>query len=384
MSRIAAQIVPHIDVTIPLVRDGAIVFEAAAMPGTEGLAGRSPCVLVPGEQALAVVVDLPLASHRQRLDAVGFAVEGLLAEPLSKVHVALGPQIAPKRYLAVMVSHAAMEEWAGLLGRAGLSQARLLPDFLALPSVVDDGWTVFASGDRAIVRRSDLSGFSTRLSMLPAAWRLAGCPAVVSCGEPLAPLFLASHVRIAEPLAADPVAAGFTLRQSIYATSAFEGAGLLRRAGWICTLGLGLLGAINIADTLALRQMAEDRRAEAQALISKVAPNTNPQEDIDVQLGRILPDTEDDKPGRFLPLFSDVASALATEKAGLVVESLAYDAADGQFGLEVAAGNLATLQRIEATLGDAGLQVSSGVATAESGGAKVRIVVEDRGGTEGS
>lgn len=385
MSRIAREPEPETGgAALPFIRDGAVVFDRPSIPGTAGLGASRPYVLVSGEQVLAIPVELPLASHRQRLEAVGFAVEGLIAEPLSKVHVALGPQIAPKRYLAVVAAHAAMGEWNRILKASGLSQARVLPDFLALPSVIADGWTVFASEDRALVRRSDLSGFSTLLSTLPAAWRLAGCPPVASCGDPLPGLFMAERVTIAAPLAADAVAATFTLTQGPYAASAFRGSGFLRRAGLICAVGLTVLGAINLADTIALHALAEDRRVAAQAEISRVAPDTNPAQDIEAQLARILPDAEADHPGRFLPLFADVATALAPQAGELTIESLAYDAADGQLGVEVTAQDLAALQRIEAALVDSGLRASSGVATAEKGGAKVRIVVADAGAPEGS
>ena len=368
---------------MPRCGDGTVVFEPAVMPGARLAQGRRPRVIVPGEQVLCVVVDLPLSSHRQRLEAVGFAVEGLIAEPLSKVHVALGPQVAPKRYLAAMVSHETMAGWTDSVRRAGLSQALLLPDCLVLPRLIDDGWTIFASNGRAVVRRSDLSGFSIRLSMLEAAWKLAGCPAVVSCGEPLPPSLLASPPGAA-PEQPDILATGFTLAQGAYAVSSFKASPVLRRAGWICGVGLAVLGAISVADTIALDGIAKERRNAAQALISKVAPDSNPAESIDAQLARILPDRVGDGPGRFLPLFSDVAAALQTESEGLVVESLAYDAADGELGLDVAATNLAALQRIEATLKNAGLRASSGVATADGGAAKARIVVTDAEGRAGS
>ena len=48
-------------------------------------------------------VPLPLASHRQRQAAVGFAVEDLIAEPLEASHVVLGPELGPGEYLVVVV-----------------------------------------------------------------------------------------------------------------------------------------------------------------------------------------------------------------------------------------------------------------------------------------
>lgn len=382
MSRQVAARSPELANTVPVIEGGTLRWLDERDIGFSAPAGKRLCVLVPAEQVLLVAVDLPLSSHRQRLEAVPYAVEGMLAEPLPQVHVALGPQAGDNRYLAGIIGHATMSEWSSLLTKAGLSHARILPDALAVPRPEDGGWTVFAKGQRALVRKADSSGFAIGLPALATAWQLSGCPQIVSYGDPLPPQFLARESDIAtagpEP---DPVAAGFDLRQGAYANPAFRASGFLRQAGWILGLGAVVLFAISLADTIVLHQLADQRRDMARQSMASVLPGVAPEEDIAQQLARLLPGGGNDRQGRFLPLLSRISAALNKEAEGLTVQSLTYDAVDDQLTLEVAAEDLAALQRIEAAMTDAGLQTSSGVATAEGGAAEVGLVVtDDRGG----
>ena len=86
-------------------------------------------VALPSELAHILRVPLPLAAHRQRQAAAGFAVEELIAEPLEASHVVLGPELGRGEYLVVVVAHREMAVWAA---RAAPGQ-RLVPDVLALP-----------------------------------------------------------------------------------------------------------------------------------------------------------------------------------------------------------------------------------------------------------
>lgn len=381
MSRQMAAGSPELRNTVPVIIGGTLRWLDDSALGFSPPGGKRPCVLVPAEQVLLIAVDLPLSSHRQRIEAVPYAVEGMLAEPLSQVHIVLGPQAGEKRYLAGIVGHGLMSEWSSLLTKAGLSHARVLPDVLALPRPEAGGWTVFASGQRALVRKADASGFAIGLAALATAWHLSGCPPIVSHGDPLPPQFMARESEMAAaPLESDPVTAGFDLRQGAYADPAFRASGFLRQAGWIVGLGAVVFCAITLADTIALNRLAEVRRDSARQLMTRVMPEVVPEEDIALQLARLLPSAGEDRRGRFLPLLSRIAGALDGEAEGLTVQSLTYDAVDGQLSLEVAAENLAALQRIEAAMVGAGLQTSSGVATAEGGAAEVSLVVTDEGG----
>jgi general secretion pathway protein L len=66
---------------------------------------RGGTLFVPGEDVLLLAVDLPIASRRHRMEALPFAIEDRIAEPLDAVHVAIGAQLSPNRYLAAVVKH---------------------------------------------------------------------------------------------------------------------------------------------------------------------------------------------------------------------------------------------------------------------------------------
>ena len=114
-------------------------------------------VALPAEECLIVRIALPLASHRQRQAAAGFAVEDLIAEPIEASHVVLGPEVGPREYLAFVVSHAAMAPRAA---RANKLRGRLVPDVLALPVPSPGSCSVREAFGRVMVRRPDGTGFA--------------------------------------------------------------------------------------------------------------------------------------------------------------------------------------------------------------------------------
>ncbi|WP_394652783.1 type II secretion system protein GspL, partial [uncultured Sphingomonas sp.] len=73
--------------------------EALAVSDADGPA----TVLVPNEAVRLLAVDLPLPTRAKRLAALPFAVEELIAEPIDSVHLALGIELSPKRYLVGVV-----------------------------------------------------------------------------------------------------------------------------------------------------------------------------------------------------------------------------------------------------------------------------------------
>ena len=85
--------------------------------------GGPATVLVPSESVLLLAVDLPLASRAKRLAALPFAIEDRIADPLDAVHIALGAEIAPQRYLVAVVRHTLMLRWIELADAAPQVQA---------------------------------------------------------------------------------------------------------------------------------------------------------------------------------------------------------------------------------------------------------------------
>jgi general secretion pathway protein L len=117
-------------------------------------------MLVPTEQVRLLAVDLPLASRAKRMEALPFAIEDRIADPIESVHLALGMEIAPKRYLVGVVRHDVMESWVARADEAGLGHAAMVPDALALPVPGEGAWAVDLGETRAVVRAGDGTGFA--------------------------------------------------------------------------------------------------------------------------------------------------------------------------------------------------------------------------------
>ena len=368
------------------VKRGLPVIGAAGLewPGYGGPAlkqGPMRTVLVPSEQVLLSSITLPLASSRQRLTALPFAFEGLLAEPIADVHTVLGPLTAPKTFLSAAVRHDTMMGWIASLRKSGFAAARLLPDALTVPRPDEGKWTVWTRSGRSLVRCSDGSGFAVPVSMLEAAWKAAGSPAVLPYGDSL-PGGLSKTTVLGEipPRKADPLAMAFNLRQGRYAIGAERtSSGWLRAAAILLIAGAAGQSAIAAADLSSLKRVAGEKRVEAARLLDDLRPGASQRGDVVGQLARLLPTDARDTEGQFLPVFARTASALGGLGAPISIKSLTYSEDDGALSIVVEATDLAALQRIEAALSQAGLAPEAGASTTGNGAAEARITLRAMG-----
>ncbi len=323
----------------------------------------------PGELALLLRVALPLASARQRQSAVGFAVEDLIAEPLDAVHVALGPELAPGEYLAVVVQRREMDVWAARAREQGL---RLVPDTLGLPIPPEGTWSVREFGGRVLVRCADGTGFCTRIEALGAFWRASGSPQVVRYGG-LLPEELPSGATGIMPAGSSKATAGFNLLQGRYAGENRAAHRLALRLACVALAGLLLHVAVLAVETVGLQRLAAARASELRAAIAEVAPELPADLPLDQAMRRALPVAR--PAGGFLPLLAEVATVLTPAGDQLAFRSLAYDAAGGGLALLVEGPDIATLQGVEADLIAAGLAVTAGAASVRGDRAEVRFVI---------
>ena len=341
----------------------ALAGEVEAALGPDALA-------LPTEHALLLRVALPLPSHRQRLAAVGFAVEDLIAEPLEASHVALGPELAPGEYLAMVVREADMAAWGARARDAGL---RLVPDALGLPVPAEGGLSVREAGARVLARRADGTGFATDVGSFETFWRAEGAPQIVLFGGRLAD---GLPVSAAGLLPAEPSAA--TLRtdllQGRHARADGQGHRLLVRLAVVAGLALAAHGAILAADALALTRIADAREAELRTALAARVPGLDAGLPLDAALRRAFADGPA-AGGAFLPLLSRISEVLAPLSGAIAMRDLAFDGAGGSLAVSLEAADLATLQRIEQDLRGAGLGVTPGVATTGDGAAQVRYVI---------
>lgn len=331
-------------------------------------------VALPTEFVHLLRAALPLPSHRQRQAAAGFAIEDLIAEPLEDTHIALGPEVAPGEYLVVAVSHRDMEGWAAQTppGR------RLVPDVLGLPIPAKGCCSVRESDGRVLVRRADGTGYATRIGLLEAFWRADGAPQVVLYGGELP-----DSIPVGVPGLLPPGATGtsgqFDLLQGVHARRSAAPRAWRTRLAAVVALALAAHLAILGADTLALERTAGAREAALRSAIAARVPALPEGLPIEVALQRALPPAPVTDAAGFLPLFADVSRALAPMQDDVTVKSLSYRADDG-LSLALQAPDLATLQRIEASLQAAALAVTPGAATIADGVAETTLVVRGTGG----
>ncbi|WP_346344765.1 type II secretion system protein GspL [Sphingomonas sp. dw_22] len=228
----------------------AIDAPSGSEPHTTGiwtLAGGRPIIaepegpatiLVPTEQVRLLAVDLPLPSRAKRLEALPFAIEDLIAEPAESLHLALGAEIAPKRYLVGVVRHEVMARWVDLAEAGGLGDAAMVPDALALPQPPEGEWAVDLGETRALVRAGDGSGFAVPAPLLGAAWEAAGKPGVLAYGTALPPEMMLGRAALGPgPLAARLPAPSLDLRHGRYAVRRAGNAGFWNRLGGIVRIG---------------------------------------------------------------------------------------------------------------------------------------------------
>lgn len=312
-------------------------------------------VLVPGEAVRLIAVDLPLAGHAKRLAALPFAVEDRIAEPLESVHLALGAELGPRRYLVGVVRHDRMAEWIARLEDAGLAHAALVPDALALPRPGEGEWAVDLGERRAVVRSGDGTGFALPAAMLGAAWEAAGRPACVAHGAPLPGEMGGAR----EPLALDPLgqrllAPALDLRQGAYARRRGHG-GVGRRLALLAAIGVLAHAGIAAADAIALNRIAANREADTRALVAQMAPATTlPEGDIADAVTALLPEAGPAGGGNaLLPAMTRVSAALAPLASDIAAQSVRLDG--GVVTIDLAAGDPALPGRVRAALAEAGV-----------------------------
>lgn len=325
--------------------------------GAEGLvfAGATPLpgdvVAVPAEEVLVVTLDLPLPSRRQRIKALPFAIEDRLADPPDAVHLALGVETGPRRYLAGAVRHDAMRRWLAAAEATGLARSALVPDALLLPRPAEGVWRVDTRGGRAAVRSGDGTGFALPAALLVSAWLSAGRPACVASGDP-PPAAMRDAAILADADERPERTPPLDLAQGRHAPRRrVVLSAVARRVLTVAAAGTLAHAAIATADTIVLRRMARDREAQARMLAAAILPGIGPEDDLIGIAAARLPDRAAGRTDRLLPLLDRVSAALGA--SGRVdVLSLSYDDARGMLAMAVPAGSE---DRLAGALAAAGL-----------------------------
>lgn len=331
-------------------------------------------LLVPTEQALLLAVDLPLSSRAKRLEALPFAIEDRIAEPVESVHLAIGAEVSPKRYLVAVVRHETMLRWIAEAESVGLGHAAMVPDALTLPVAgLESAWMADSQRGRVLVRSHDGAGFACDELIFATAWQAAGKPPVMAWNQHGPAEVPIAGVQIdSKPLSERVRNPAIDLRQGIYARRRAGLSNAWRRAAWIVGIGAAAHAAILLADTVALRIIADRREADTRALVQQTAPGMALQGDLATSVAALLPvgGGGGGVPQTFMPLVSRISAALAPVGAinaralEFQAETLVMDI-DGQPGLAARIRGALEGARIKATVTespDGAIRISAGAA----------------------
>ncbi len=122
-------------------------------------------VLIPGENVLTTTVNLPKKRRRQALKALPFMLEDSVASDVTLEHLAVGPDNTQGETLVAVTRKQQLRDLLQVFTDAGITPYSMLPDYAMLQESPDT-WQILLSGDRALVRCPDSTGFSTPLSRL--------------------------------------------------------------------------------------------------------------------------------------------------------------------------------------------------------------------------
>lgn len=313
-------------------------------------------IAVPTEHVLLLTVDLPLPTRRQRIEALPFAIEDRIADPLAAVHLVLGAEISPKRFLVAVVRHDVLRGWLSTIDGVGLDRAALVPDALLLPPPGPGCWTVRVEQDRAVVRSDDDTGFAVPAALLIGAWEAAGRPpCVVEGGTP--PEGMSGNLTGAPDFSPTSRPIPIDLRQGRYAARRAPLSGIARRVLVIAAAGVAAHGLILAVDTIALQSIAARKADATRALAVAAIPSIGPTDDfVGIAAGRLTNTVGTGRPDRFLPLLARISAALGSA-GSLELRGLSFDAAREAVALDIPVGSE---QRLTAALVAAGLSVKAG------------------------
>lgn len=125
--------------------------------------GRRLTALVPGEQVMLFLADIPSRNLQKVQQAAPFMLEDKLAEDVDALHFAAGLKDAGNHLVAV-TGKEHMQRWLGEIAQAGMEPAQLVADATALAGPVDSV-IIALDGPYVITRFPDGSGFTTERAL---------------------------------------------------------------------------------------------------------------------------------------------------------------------------------------------------------------------------
>jgi general secretion pathway protein L len=249
--------------------NGAPLGATFSEPARLGEAARRAAqvvAVVPG-QAVTLLSVPRIARQRQRLlQALPYAVEEQLAQPVEDVHIVAPARIEGDQVPVACVAHADMRAWMARLDALGIQPDRMLPDMLLLPAPAAAA-SLARVGGRALVRSGADAGFAVEADALALMLGRVGEVREVFRAEGIADLLPKLAPYLTEASALDLLAGPYRPRHRSGAAGPWRAAAVLALAALL----LGLL--YQWLDYRALRQTHEALMEEARALYRQVVPD---------------------------------------------------------------------------------------------------------------
>jgi general secretion pathway protein L len=341
----------------------------------EALAGvvakQALTLLLPGEQVLALQVDVPGASPRQRRQAAPYAAEEQLTQPIESLHitVAAATREGPVSLLAID------REWLRVLlsvfEQHGLSVQAAVADWQALP----EGESVLlASDQRVLVHKAAWQGFSAEQELaamlldgdLPGATRVIEYFKIVRQG-------LTARLNEANQLHGDFAPA--------------SAAGGARRWGWVGAAAAVLVCmhiGLTLADLWRLQAVSDRIVAQQAEVLREAFPeltrvSADPAGQMQAMLGQLRSERGQFAGGEWFVLMEPLAKALAND-SDTRLQRVQYRS--GSMEVEVNMASIPQLDELRLRLSQAlpASQVEIASATRSEGRVEGRLLITQGAG----
>lgn len=143
-------------------------------------AGCRIIALVPGADVLLAIANIPAGNRQRAMNAIPYALEDCMATDVDTLHFALGERIDNIRIHAAAVDRTHMDVWLEKLRQAHIEPDVITSEILALPwsgpmsgSDLATSWVIIVTGNQALVRTGQQTGWVADIDNLDALLRIA-------------------------------------------------------------------------------------------------------------------------------------------------------------------------------------------------------------------
>ena len=367
--------------------------------------------LIPGEEALFCVADIPAKQTRFVYQALPYAVEEQIAQDIESVHLALGNR-TEKGFRVAAVDRRRMADWVALFsGWEQLKLEAIYPDAGLLP-VTEGGWSICLDGETAMllsdqgewlsVQARNLAMFAQTLALPPSDEVVAEVPVTVygieqefehqqadlaelkSSGRlavrekalelmPLELLAHAHHHHLCHPI---------NLCQGEYAIRSRKSSALAAWKPLIAVASVWFVIQIGVEVGMGLyhQQKASELQEQAMTLYRQVFPNDSRTDARNVRRvveGQLRQMQADGPATGFITLMKYTGEQYSRipDTGSVVFNSVNYSRNRGELAVDVRADSYNKLSALRNGLTNRGLNAEIGSVVNESDGARGRLTV---------